>query len=143
MQNSLPACCLMLLFVLPAYAAINDNSIPDFAQTIIAAQASCPSCRENAFHVSEDELTALRIDFVKNQILKKLRMKERPAVNIPLSGVPKPVAEGATIESYRENKHHKERDEYYGKTTQKIIFPKEGWMKILKIIQLYIYNRRI
>lgn len=70
-------------------------------------------------------------------------MKERPAVNIPLSGVPKPVAEGATIESYRENKHHKERDEYYGKTTQKIIFPKEGWMKILKIIQLYIYNRRI
>lgn len=121
-----PVCCFTLLLLVSTSAAIHDNSIPDFAQTIIAAQASCPSCRENAFHVSETELTALRIDFVKNQILKKLRMKERPAVNIPLSGVPQPVAEGATIETYQENKHHKERDEYYGKTTQKIIFPKEG-----------------
>lgn len=91
-----------------------------------SATTNCPKCHSRPeIRLTEQELTELRIKYVKNQILKKLKLKERPQVSI--SDLPKPVAEGATIfMDSEENSLTGIPDEYYGKTTQKIIFPEIG-----------------
>ncbi|CAO1351877.1 unnamed protein product [Diamesa serratosioi] len=72
--------------------------------------------------MSEDELTELRIEFVKNQILQKLRLTERPA-KMEMDRLPKPIADGYTIQVAEKTDDSSQRlDDYYGKTTQKIIF---------------------
>lgn len=87
---------------------------------------SCPKCQSRPeLRMTEEELTNLRIEYVKNQILQKLRLTERPQVSA--SNIPKPVAEGATIHQDNAQEHVKRTpDEFYGKTTQKIVFPKLG-----------------
>lgn len=92
-------------------------------------QKNCPKCDNRPeLRMTEKDLTKLRIEYVKNQILKKLRLTERPQVSA--SNIPKPVADGATF--YQENapeQTNRVPDEFYGKTTQKIIFPKLGKRK--------------
>lgn len=89
-------------------------------------QKNCPKCDNRPeLRMTEKDLTKLRIEYVKNQILKKLRLTERPQVSA--TNIPKPVADGATF--YLENapeQTNRAPDEFYGKTTQKIIFPKLG-----------------
>lgn len=87
---------------------------------------SCPKCQSRPeLRMTEEELTNLRIEYVKNQILQKLRLTERPQVSA--SNIPKPVAEGATIHLDSAQEQIKRApDEFYGKTTQKIVFPKLG-----------------
>lgn len=86
----------------------------------------CPKCQNRPeIRMTEEQLTELRIKYVKNQILKKLKLTERPQVSI--SGLPKPVAEGATIRlDSEENELSSIQDDFYAKTTQKIIFPEIG-----------------
>lgn len=89
--------------------------------------SGCTKCHHrDELMMTEQELTDLRIEFVKNQILKKLKLKERPQVS--MSSVPRPVAEGATIQvdENDENSLNGIQDEYYARTTQKIIFPQLG-----------------
>lgn len=88
--------------------------------------SGCTKCHHrDELMMTEQELTDLRIEFVKNQILKKLKLKERPQVS--MSSVPRPVAEGATIQmDDDENSLTGIPDEYYARTTQKIIFPQLG-----------------
>lgn len=89
--------------------------------------SGCTKCHHrDELMMTEQELTDLRIEFVKNQILKKLKLKERPQVS--RSSVPRPVAEGATIQvdENDENSLTGIPDEYYARTTQKIIFPQLG-----------------
>lgn len=87
---------------------------------------NCAKCQNHPeLRMTEEELTALRIEYVKNQILQKLRLTERPQVSA--SNIPKPVAEGATIYQESTQEHtNRAPDEFYGKTTQKIIFLKLG-----------------
>lgn len=87
---------------------------------------SCPKCQSRPeLRMTEEELTNLRIEYVKNQILQKLRLTERPQVSA--SNIPKPVAEGATIHQDNTQEQIKRTpDEFYGKTTQKIVFPQLG-----------------
>lgn len=78
------------------------------------------------YSITSEEFTALRIEYIKNQILKKLRLKEKPQVSMP--HLPKPVRENDSILS---SMHDGEIDDgysedFYGKTTQAIIFPYEG-----------------
>lgn len=88
------------------------------------SQSNCPKCK-NELRMTEQELTELRIEYVKKQILRKLKLKERPQVSV--SSIPKPVAEGATIQ-YDDSDDIQQRvsEEFYAKTTQKIIFPQLG-----------------
>lgn len=89
-----------------------------------AKKKNCAKCSRE-IRMSEKELTELRIEYVKNQILKKLRLTERPQVSA--SNIPKPVADGATF--YQDNApeyFNRAPDEFYGKTTQRLIFPKLG-----------------
>lgn len=98
-------------------------------QTVTKIPSNCPKCQNRPeIRMTEEELTALRIEYVKNQILKKLKLTERPQVSVSLiSGLPKPVAEGATFLSDSDDDSITGiPDEFYGKTTQKILFPQLG-----------------
>ncbi|KAM7352210.1 activin beta chain dawdle isoform 1-T2 [Cochliomyia hominivorax] len=86
------------------------------------AGVHCPKCESNrkVEHVTEEELTRLRIEFVKQQILEKLRLKERP--NVSAVGLPKPIYEGVTIEQEEDATVNKDLDDYYARTSKKFIF---------------------
>lgn len=78
-----------------------------------------------AYTVTEKELTALRIEYIKNQILKKLRLKEKPQVS--MADLPKPVIEDQGLipnqDDYWQNSY---LNDFFAKTTFSIIFPYEG-----------------
>lgn len=88
----------------------------------------CIGCASNMYddHEWEKEITALRIEYIKNQILKKLRLKEKPSISLPISGLPKPVTENENLFPKTQDQSDEYNDDYYGKTTQAIIFPHEG-----------------
>lgn len=83
---------------------------------------NCKTC-QNGVKMTEEELTALRIEFVKNQILKKLRLTERP--NVSIKDLPRPITEKLVPFPDTENVNQQLED-YYGKTTKKFIFLQEG-----------------
>lgn len=93
------------------------------------AQSNCPKCK-NELLMTEEDLTELRIEYVKKQILKKLKLKERPQVSV--SSIPRPVAEGATIQlDDSDDIQSRVSEEFYAKTTQKIIFPQMGMLYLI------------
>lgn len=107
---------------------IMDFGLPDHDESIkTKVSANCPKCKQNSVKMSEDELTNLRIEYVKNQILHKLRMTERPAP-VPKDELPEPIQEGYAIQSEDHHVDYLNRhlDDYYAKTTQKIIFLTRG-----------------
>ncbi|XP_055922099.1 growth/differentiation factor 8 [Eupeodes corollae] len=81
----------------------------------------CPKCetsnRQNV-RVSEEELTLLRIEFVKTQILEKLRLKDKP--NVSAVGMPKPIYEETTIHQ-DQTTSSKDLDDYYARASKKFI----------------------
>lgn len=88
---------------------------------------NCPKCqRQPELRMTEEQLTKLRIEYVKNQILKKLRMTKRP--NVSATNLPRPIAEGSMInaEDEEEQQQNNAFEQFYGKTTQKIIFLELG-----------------
>lgn len=88
-------------------------------------KVNCPKCQSRPeLRMTEEELTKLRIEYVKNQILKKLRMTERP--NVSVANLPRPVAEGSMISEDEEEQQNHVFEQFYGKTTQKIIFLELG-----------------
>lgn len=99
---------------------------------------TCGNCANGDLTVTE--LTDARIQFIKQQILKKLRLSKKPAVAVPVNSLPMPVAQGQTL-SHSTDKPP-EFDDYYGRTEQKIIFPVEGKVTIklnLRMIFLKLY----
>lgn len=106
-----------------------DNRLPNVGETKDVEEERdprCPKCESSrkVAHVSEEELTQLRIEFVKHQILEKLRLKERP--NVSAVGLPKPISEGVTIEDEHGSAIEKEFDDYYARTSKKFIFLQVG-----------------
>lgn len=83
---------------------------------------ACAICANS--ELSVDVLTEARIEFVKQQILKKLRLNKKPDVAVPVNSLPMPVAQGVTYNQATDKPP--EFDDYYGRTEQKIIFPVEG-----------------
>lgn len=90
------------------------------------AADNCAGCGEHA------RLQALRVQSVQNQILRKLRLRERPEVAAG-AALPGPVAAGHTLLG-PERPHHPDHDlhsdDFYGKTEQKIVFPDGGEFKL-------------
>lgn len=90
--------------------------------------ANCPKCKKNSVKMSESELANLRIEYVKNQILHKLRMTERPAP-VFKDELPEPIQEGYVIQGDDDPDYeflNRHLDDYFAKTTQKIIFLTQG-----------------
>lgn len=83
---------------------------------------ACANCASGDQSVTV--LTEARIEFVKQQILKKLRLSRKPVVAVPVNSLPMPVAQGVTYSQGTDKPP--EFDDYYGRTEQKIIFPTEG-----------------
>lgn len=77
----------------------------------------CPGCLHGP-NVNE-----LRLNFVQNQILRKLRLAGKPSVRT--SNIPSPVAAGATMMRSHAQEEPRE-DEFFGKLDQKIVFTNEG-----------------
>ncbi|XP_050314502.1 growth/differentiation factor 8 [Anthonomus grandis grandis] len=81
--------------------------------------------------ISEEEFTALRIEYIKNQILRKLRLKEKPQITI--GDLPKPVMEYENfIPDQDMTMVGKYNDDFYGKTTQAIVLPYEDEAKCFR-----------
>ncbi|XP_017477017.1 PREDICTED: inhibin beta B chain [Rhagoletis zephyria] len=104
---------------------VADNEQNEAAQKKkeITVKSGCPKCESSrrVEHISEEELTQLRIEYVKQQILEKLRLKERP--NVSAVGLPKPIYEGTTIEEEEDDSaKNKDLDDYYARTSKKFIF---------------------
>lgn len=106
--------------------------------------ANCPKCKQNNnVKMSEDELTNLRIEYVKNEILNKLRMYERPPKKEILDELPVPIQEGHTMEGVEDENadsinNNLNVEDYFAKTTQKIIFLTQGKFILKKIIFVFI-----
>jgi TGF-beta receptor len=85
----------------------------------------CPTCKQHGVQITPEDLKSLRIEFLKNEILRKLRLSERPKISFPK--LPQPIADGITIQYNPEvDESNKRLDDYYAKTTQKIVFLNEG-----------------
>jgi hypothetical protein len=95
-------------------------------ESVNKVSANCPKCKQNSVKMSEDELTNLRIEYVKNQILHKLGLNERPPPK-SLDDLPEPIQEGYAIQSDDDTDYlNRHLDDYFAKTTQKIIFLTQG-----------------
>lgn len=94
---------------------------------------TCPGCVSSRANIESSltnpELTSLRIEFIKQQILEKLRLKEPPTVKsstkLPKSLVNNPGILKRT-EDTRKMEEEEVDDDFYGKTDQVILFPQEG-----------------
>ncbi|KAL3289750.1 hypothetical protein HHI36_023147 [Cryptolaemus montrouzieri] len=71
----------------------------------------------------EREVTAMRIEYIKYQILKKLRLKEKPQIS--LADLQKTKEYASLLPNQDEHFHSSYKDDFYGKTTQAVIFPYE------------------
>ncbi|KAF7268463.1 growth/differentiation factor 8-like [Rhynchophorus ferrugineus] len=81
--------------------------------------------------LSEEEFTALRIEYIKNQILKKLRLKEKP--QIQLSDLPQPLKESENLFPDQDMDFISTYDDdFYGKTTQAVVLPYEDEASCLR-----------
>ncbi|KAH8410021.1 hypothetical protein KR009_004228 [Drosophila setifemur] len=89
--------------------------------SVKASGSSCPKCESNrqVEHISEEQLTHLRIEFVKQQILEKLRLKKSP--NVSAVELPKPIFDGMTLDHPNDSTKNKELDDYYARTSKKFI----------------------
>lgn len=87
-------------------------------------RVQCEKCMNSQnVLVTEEELADLRIEFVKKQILEKLRLKEPPTV--ASSSIPQPIRESIR-NSYEDNSSEKELDDYYARTSKKFIILEKG-----------------
>lgn len=96
----------------------------------------CEKCRNSQnVLVTEEELADLRIEFVKKQILEKLRLKEPPVV--ASSSIPQPIRESIR-NSYEDDSSEKELDDYYARSSKKFIMLERG-----KNCEIHIQNSKI
>lgn len=93
---------------------------------------NCPGCMKNRVMEEigdmDQVLNEIRVEYVKQQILKKLRLSKPPDVSISLSTLPKPLINGRVLELRpgRPLEPEKQAESFYGKTDQIVIFPNEG-----------------
>ncbi|XP_067210968.1 transforming growth factor beta-1 proprotein isoform X2 [Linepithema humile] len=94
-----------------------------------SGENACAGCAQNKVNVIDPDpfLTELRVEYVKQQILKKLRLSKPPEVSMPLSTLPKPLINGNVLE-LRPGAPEPERpaENFYGKTDRVVVFPNEG-----------------
>ena len=90
--------------------------------------AGCSTQNKITLLVNDPILTELRVEYVKQQILKKLRLSKPPEISMSLSTLPKPLINGRVLELRPGTPLEPERsvDSFYGKTDQIVVFPNEG-----------------
>jgi hypothetical protein len=101
-------------------------------------RSSCSGCGARRVfqesNLEKYEITALRIELIKQQILKKLRLKEPPSVSMPLSTLPKPLSNGTVLQKSSKLESNRDADDFYGTREQVILFAEEGkWNIIIRV----------
>lgn len=121
-------------------ANISDLNHSNNEELVTKGSLKCPKCSKNSVKMSEDELTSLRIEYVKNQILHKLRLDERPPKK-SFDDLPEPIQEGFAIENDDNTDYfNRQLDDYFAKTTQKIIFLTQGMLLMINLFSLELLN---
>ncbi|KAF7384624.1 hypothetical protein HZH68_014236 [Vespula germanica] len=136
---------ILLLLLLPTFSA--DTTWPKVIDPLMTIRRSyhsqlqtsttssvdekeCVECNQNKVVVNDQNpiLTELRVEYVKQQILKKLRLSKPPNVSISLSTLPKPLINGNVLELRpgAPLEPEKSAESFYGKTDQIVVFPYEG-----------------
>ncbi|XP_066581465.1 growth/differentiation factor 8 [Prorops nasuta] len=100
----------------------------------------CAGCAQNKVIAGLDHdpiLTELRVEYVKQQILKKLRLSKPPEVSMSLSTLPKPLINGHVLELRPGEPLEPETpaESFYGKTDQVVVFPNEDGADSIKCRQ--------
>ncbi|XP_024942877.1 inhibin beta A chain isoform X2 [Cephus cinctus] len=91
-------------------------------------EQNCAGCAQNRVTSHYDPiLTEWRVEYVKQQILKKLRLSKPPEVSLSLSTLPKPLINGHVLQLRPGTPlaPEKQVESFYGKTDQIVIFPKQ------------------
>lgn len=117
-----------------------QHSQENLESNVKSVNVHCPNCERDRHvdEISEEELTRLRIEFVKQQILDKLRLKERP--NVRAVNLPKPILEGRTFQQGDIEPSKKDVDDYYARTSKKFIFLDVGKLIICNMLYISIYR---
>lgn len=107
-----------------------EKSVERDTRESIKEHHVCPSCVKNRI-VSDgvdQMLNEIRVEYVKQQILKKLRLSKPPDVSISISTLPKPLINGHVLELRPGEplEPEKQAESFYGKTDQIVVFPNEG-----------------
>ncbi|XP_043600148.1 uncharacterized protein LOC122575350 isoform X6 [Bombus pyrosoma] len=109
----------------------SSSSSSSFSLSTSFEEENCAECTQNKvgiLTVTDPILTELRVEYVKQQILKKLRLSKPPEISMPLSTLPKPLINGRVLELQpgAPLEPEKSADSFYGKTDQIVVFPNEG-----------------
>lgn len=98
------------------------------SESLVNKENECVDCAQNKVSMIDSDLflTELRVEYVKQQILKKLRLSKPPEVSMPLSTLPKPLINGNVLELRPGAPPEEKMEHFYGKTDQIIVFPNEG-----------------
>lgn len=109
----------------PASHLTNENNPTENSNDIVKDTEEPPLPQTAKASLTEKQFTALRIEYIKNQILKKLRLKHKPTISF--ANLPMPVKEYDNLIPDRDDHLQSSySDDFYGKTTQAILFPYEG-----------------
>lgn len=130
--GSWPVMVNPLMSVWSSLYPASDQATNDTAQTE-SGREECADCAQNRVVPSssldpDPILTELRVEYVKQQILKKLRLSKPPEVSISISTLPKPLINGHVLELRPGEPLEPENqaESFYGKTDQIVVFPNEG-----------------
>lgn len=107
------------------------------SESLVSKENECVDCAQNKVSMIDPDLflTELRVEYVKQQILKKLRLSKPPEVSMPLSTLPKPLINGNVLELRPGAPPEEKMEHFYGKTDQIIVFPNEGVADSMKYRQ--------
>ncbi|KAL0267821.1 UNVERIFIED_CONTAM: hypothetical protein PYX00_009974 [Menopon gallinae] len=127
-----------LIIVLTGYVTVTLEAVGDqngIHNQIITyldrpEHSYCPGCSNIKAEIDDIELAELRVEFIKQQILKKLKLKEVPRVSPPANKLPIPILTRNMYRNAARNTLHdqdfQEDDDFFGKTNQVILFPEES-----------------
>lgn len=119
-----------LMTVRRSYHSQHQTSTSSSSSSSKVDEKECVECNQNKVVVNDQNpiLTELRVEYVKQQILKKLRLSKPPNVSISLSTLPKPLINGNVLELRpgAPLEPEKSAESFYGKTDQIVVFPYEG-----------------
>ncbi|CAB0036295.1 unnamed protein product, partial [Trichogramma brassicae] len=90
----------------------------------------CARANRELEAIDDLTLTDLRIEYVKQQILKKLRLDKPPDVSVNMSTLPKPLFNGDVLDLQPGElaEPSSPAESFYGKTNQIVLFPIEYYL---------------
>lgn len=132
---TLSECVFCCVFLTAFSSAVVMNSPPAGNEVgsrhqpaAIYRSSACDDCaaRKLAEQANSAEYRYARIELIKQQILKKLRLKEPPNVRIPRSVLPSVLSKTGTGADDQDERNSRHREDFYGTMETAVIFPQNG-----------------